>query len=120
MKQFIRKYNQAYKASLMLLVVYSIHLFAFQVLLSNPYDLLSAFSFDDYKTKPDKTSNCLLLLAKKQVTKQSAETESFDFTYSPIHTPFVVHSPVTSVIRILQCLSDDSYKLYRLISVFRI
>lgn len=121
MKQLICKYLPRREASLMLLLVYSLHLFTFHSLLSNPKDFLSASSFSDYKGYPDKCSNCLLLLAKQSAAKQNTiEDESLVVTYASSKATYVAPPITILFLRKLPCLSENSYKLYRLIRCFLI
>jgi hypothetical protein len=71
MTRFLKKYSRECKAGGLLFLVYTLHLFTYHALLSNPDAFLSRQSFSDYKTDPHASANCLLLLAKKNVTKHT-------------------------------------------------
>lgn len=121
MSKFIQKYNGAFRAGFMLVVVYCMHLLTFHTLLSNPNDFLTASSFDQYKAKPDLLSNCLLLLAKEQLAKHEAvAVDNFVGDHPHVVSLSTLTIPLVSIIRKVQCLSDLRYKRYQLLSVLRI
>jgi hypothetical protein len=116
-KGFLEKYRRECKAAMLLVVVYSIHLFTYQALLSNPDDFLSRASFRHHETDPCKSTDFLLLLAKKHLAKEVTVSP-------PYHTIVSILNPVLYpqwVIQfrpvIEQSLSTDSYKRYRLLRV---
>ena len=118
MKGFLRKYSRECRAAMLLVVVYSIHLFTVQSLLANPNDYLSRGSFSKHKTGPDQSTDYLLLLAKKNTTKQLHIQPLFfvlsTFTYTPVSHAQPVIQPACSA---NQWLSEDSYKRYLLMRV---
>lgn len=121
MEAVVKKYSYGAKAWL-LLVVYTLQVFAFYALLSNPHDFLTASSFKDYRTNPVQATNCLLLLAKQGTIKQHNvlhEKVDVSLPISDLHAPFTI-SPPAATARVVPRLSEDSYKRYLLVNVFRI
>ncbi|HLP52271.1 MAG TPA: hypothetical protein VK154_15385 [Chitinophagales bacterium] len=121
MKLVVKKYSYSAKAWL-LLAVYAVQVFAFYSLLSNPHDFLTASSFSDYKTNPTQATNCLLLLAKQGEVKQYNVLEGdADVTQpvSDLYTPCILNTSV-AIFRLVPRLSEDSYKRYLWVNVFRI
>ncbi len=121
MKSFIKKYSRECRAAMLLVVVYSIHLLAYHVLLSTHNDFLSSTSFDNHQQNPKSTTDCLLLLAKKNLTKQTVSID-LDLALAP-HTLCAVLNPphkISLPTAHPQCLSSDSYERYRLFGVFLI
>lgn len=121
MKQVVKKYSYKAKAWL-LLAVYAVQVFAFYSLLSNPHDFLTASSFSDYKTNPTQATNCLLLLAKQGAVKQyNVLKGDVDVIHpvSDLYTACTVYISVP-IFCLAPRLSEDSYKRYLLVNVFRI
>jgi hypothetical protein len=120
MKQFFKAHNKHCRAAAMLVVVYAVHLFAALVLLSNPNDYLSRNSFCHHQSNPGQSTDCLLLLAKKETVKHMLLD---DFTpallsFSILHVSFpeLLWQPTVTP----QSLSADSYKRYLLLSTYLI
>jgi hypothetical protein len=117
MKPDSRKFSGNYKAG-MLVVFYVIHCFAFQFLLASPNDLLSKHSFEAQKGHPDKSLDCLLLLAKKAPAVQSVLIK-FQAADSSVAESRVFSS--AKDLRKTDCgptsLSGQCYKRYRLLRV---
>jgi hypothetical protein len=118
MQRFLKKYSRECRAGMLLVVVYSIHLFAIGSLLADPNDHLSRNSFNHHHTDPQATTDYLLLLAKKDVAKQTVCAD--------LHLPFLKVSPIQVFYpqALLQPsdiafhhLSEDCYKRYRLLRV---
>lgn len=123
MNKAIKVSGVSYKMGAGLFLIYFVHLFAFHCLLSNPNDYLTTHSFSDYQTKPDKSSDCLLMLADKQ--DNAKQVNGNDNT--PVAAPHLTTSlfkqlpAVTSVTFFTaQHLYGYGGKLYRLLCIFRI
>ncbi len=123
MKKWFAKYSRPCRAAIMLLLVYSSHLFSFHSLLASPgYFLTSVLKSKKAKGAPHRHTDCLLLLSKHELVKQKQEGPgdkllTRDMVYD--HTEF--HYPVETFFNNTpQSLSNASYKRYRLLSTFLI
>jgi|ERR1043165_3293002 hypothetical protein len=115
MQAFLKKYSRECRAAMMLLLVYSAHLFAFHSLVfSSSHYFLKSCSNKAADKKPSRSTDCFMLLAKHQLNKQKDESRE-EVSLPPVKTASLLRKPVIKCISFLsnQLLSPESYKLYQ-------
>lgn len=123
MKKWMNKYSRTCRASLMLLLVYSSHLISFHSLLANPGQFLTGIIGNKAtSTWPKKHTDCLLLLSKHQLVKHSNEGEGCLSLSGPVEIERVrfQYFNIAVLNKAVQNRSDDSYRLYCMLSTFLI
>ena len=118
MKRFTKQNKGKLRAGLLLLVIYSMHLFVFQALLANPTENLCKYSFGKDKTTTAKCTDCLILLAKKDQAKTFSTRHAIVATMPSDHPPVYYRLPLKANFEPLPLTS--SRKRYRLLRVFLI
>jgi len=117
MKGLIKRYNRECRAAMMLLLIYSTHLFAFHAILSGPRKCLFSFSgkCSCHHKKAKQNPDSFLLLAKHETIKETEEIKlDSGVKAGNIASPHVNNVVFGSLLPCKFQLSEQSYKLYRL------